>query len=298
LSLFIAQSKGFLKPSTPIWLYFHENQLTYPFSELDRDKALGYDNHYAFINLTSALLADRLIFNSKFHRDSFLTAIPGFLDQFPQPKLTIPIGKLFDKSHVIYPGFDSSVIARTRPVENKIPIILWNHRWEYDKDPETFFEVLSTLSAEGYQFNLAVLGQQFSNSPTIFDKAHSQLKQHLVQWGFVKDRNEYYDWLTRADIVISTSNQDFFGISVVEAIAAGCYPLLPNRLAFPEHIPDHLHSTHLYNNKSELYSKLRSGLHHWPRLQTNTKDLVRHVLQYTAPYQASSYGLLLDQIKM
>ncbi|NND33615.1 MAG: DUF3524 domain-containing protein, partial [Saprospiraceae bacterium] len=110
LSLFIAQCKGFLKPSAPIWLYFHENQLTYPFSELDRDKALGYDNHYAFINLTSALLADRLIFNSKFHRDSFLTAIPGFLDQFPRPKLTIPISKLFDKSHVIYPGFDSSVI--------------------------------------------------------------------------------------------------------------------------------------------------------------------------------------------
>ena len=33
---------------------------------------------------------------------------------------------------------------------------------------------------------------------------------------------------------MSSANHEFFGIGIVEAIAAGAYPLLPNRLAYPE----------------------------------------------------------------
>ena len=35
-------------------------------------------------------------------------------------------------------------------------------------------------------------------------------------------------------MIVSTADHEFFGISVVEAIAAGAYPLLPRRLAYPE----------------------------------------------------------------
>jgi len=40
----------------PFVIYFHENQLTYPWSETDRDVAAGRDNHYGFINYSSALV--------------------------------------------------------------------------------------------------------------------------------------------------------------------------------------------------------------------------------------------------
>ena len=35
-------------------------------------------------------------------------------------------------------------------------------------------------------------------------------------------------------MIVSTAGHEFFGISVVEGISAGAYPVLPKRLAYPE----------------------------------------------------------------
>ncbi|MHC4113503.1 MAG: glycosyltransferase, partial [Planctomycetota bacterium] len=45
---------------------------------------------------------------------------------------------------------------------------------------------------------------------------------------------EYETALKEADVFVSTANHEFFGISAVEAGLAGAYPILPNRLAYPE----------------------------------------------------------------
>ena len=50
--------------SLPTAIYFHENQLTYPWSPEDRDLILRRDKHYGFINYTSALAANAVLFNS------------------------------------------------------------------------------------------------------------------------------------------------------------------------------------------------------------------------------------------
>ena len=36
--------------------------------------------------------------------------------------------------------------------------------------------------------------------------------------------------------MLSTAHQEFFGIAVVEAIAAGAHPVLPDRLVYPERV--------------------------------------------------------------
>ena len=67
----------------PIVTFFHENQLTYPWSTQDRDVAKQRDHHYGFINYTTALKSDLIMYNSKFHKDSFIGALRTFLKQFP-----------------------------------------------------------------------------------------------------------------------------------------------------------------------------------------------------------------------
>ena len=54
-------------------------------------------------------------------------------------------------------------------------MILWNHRWEYDKDPETFFRAVRTLADEGLDFGLLLLGRSHRSQPDEFLEARQQL---------------------------------------------------------------------------------------------------------------------------
>ncbi|MCP4709148.1 MAG: glycosyltransferase family 4 protein [Planctomycetes bacterium] len=64
--------------------------------------------------------------------------------------------------------------------------------------------------------------------------------------------------MARSDIVVSTARHEFYGLSVLEAAAARCYPLLPNRLSYPELIPTSIHGQILYDTPEELGRKLTS----------------------------------------
>jgi len=111
---------------------------------------------------------------------------------------------------------------------------LWAARWEHDKNPEDFFAAIKILKQKGIEFRLNVVGEQFKDSPDIFNTAKIDLADHIDRWGFQTNRNEYINALTESDVIVSTANHEFFGISVIEAIAAGAYPLLPKRLSYPQ----------------------------------------------------------------
>lgn len=248
----------------PVALYFHENQITYPWSPDDEDVKLGRDNQYGFINYTSALAADRVFFNSHFHRNSFLEALPGFLKQFPDFRGLENIGAIEAKSEVLPLGmdlraFDEHAIGKAE----QAPVLLWNHRWEYDKGPELFFKALFRLKEEGVEFRLIVLGEAFGKYPPIFDEAKERLSEELLHFGYAPDFSTYARLLWQADILPVTSRQDFFGGSVVEAIYCGCYPLLPNRLAYPEHLPEAIHSAHFYEEEKDFFPALKHLLQTW-----------------------------------
>jgi len=241
----------------PKIVYCHENQLTYPL----QDESLR-DYHFAFTNITTCLAADRVLFNSRYHRETFLEAIPSFLKRMPDHRPEKVVERIAARSEVLYPGVDMTAIdaARTarRPGREGPLTILWNHRWEYDKAPETFFHALFALADEDADFRVCVLGERFRDSPAIFSKAQERLRRRIVQFGFARDRREYADWLARCDVAVSTAIHEFFGVAMIEAMAAGCCPLLPDRLTYPELLPETHHATHLYANERDLLDRLRA----------------------------------------
>ena len=254
----LATLKG-LRPdlaALPCVCYFHENQLCYPWSPQDEDVVLARDHRYSWINYTSALAADALWFNSNYHKASWNKALPDFLRQFPEgSKLPLPQAA---QAVLALPLEGIETLAKAARVRNPgPPIILWNHRWEYDKGPDEFFAILGQLKTEGYAFRLLVVGESYGRQPPVFAKAKADFASEIVHWGYVADATAYRHWLLQADIALVTSRHDFFGISVVEAIAAGAIPVLPEGLSYQEHLAPKAWQAARYIDRDACLKKMR-----------------------------------------
>ncbi len=239
----------------PVILYFHESQLSYPLPEGEK-----MDYQFGFTDITSALTADAIIFNSQFHSDQFFKELPRFIRKMPEFLPKWAVDKIKQKSNVIHPGADLNHLNNTEPKQNKKPRILWNHRWEFDKNPELFFDVIDSVDKKGADFDLILLGENFQSVPTPFITARKRYRERILAYGYAESREEYYSWLQSADITISTAIQENFGLSVVEAVSAGAFPLLPDRLSYPEVVPESFHSKHIYSSRDNLEERLLSLL--------------------------------------
>ena len=233
--------------AVPKAVYFHENQLTYPvIHETERDYQFG------FTNITTCLAADRVFFNSDFHRTEFLAAAADLLRRMPD---FVPEGiaeTIAERAVTLPLGCDLRSLDVEAPPREGPALILWNHRWEYDKNPEDFFAVLCDLADDGVPFRVAVAGEQFRSQPLIFDVARRRLGDRIDHFGYLESREDYARLLHRADIAISTAHHEFFGIAAIEALYCNCYPLLPHKLTYPELLPPEHHARHLYREPRDL----------------------------------------------
>ncbi len=236
----------------PLLVYFHENQITYPIAPGEK-----MDYQFGFTDITTAITADRVIFNSKTHLNAFVTELPDFIKKMPEYEPKWVMAEIKKKAGSIYPGCQFPVGGQVLSHDKSLPpLIIWNHRWEHDKNPEQFFDVLDTIKNRNIDFRLALLGQKFTIIPKCFILAKEHFKDHIVQYGYVDSKEEYQQWLKNGAIIISTASQENFGIAVVEAIRYGCIPLLPNRLSYPEIIPKAFHNDFLYSSTENLIDKL------------------------------------------
>jgi glycosyltransferase involved in cell wall biosynthesis len=282
----------------PVILYMHENQLTYPLPEDPRQGAMRRqlgerDMHYAFINLTSMLSADIVLFNSKFHHREFLRALPNFLKHFPDFNEMKVLDSLEEKSQVVPVGIDLRSLDASQSTgdSDKPPMILWNHRWEYDKDPSRFFDALYKIDDLQIPFRLALCGRNYRRVPSEFEIALERLSSHIIHSGFA-DEELYGQLLWEASVVVSTARHEFFGVSAVEAIYCNSFPILPNALSYPELIPSDLHPYCLYNSDDELVALLSRVL-----LQPESvKDMKCRLSHEVSKYEWAEIAHLYDDV--
>ena len=243
----------------PVVLYMHENQLTYP---LPAERKL--DLTWPWLNYTAALSADMVLFNSNFHREEFLRALPSLSRRFHDFHETELVDQIAAKSHVCFPGIDlrrfDATIALTSPGTEQAPLVVWNSRWDYDKQPTLFLQAMEAVMQAGVPVRLAMLGEYVDPHHTVFAEFRQRLAPITEHWGFVADAQSYQRYLVQADVVVSAAIQEFFGIAVLEAAYCGAVPLLPRRLAYPELVPPAWHEWCLYERDELLVPALRAAL--------------------------------------
>lgn len=265
----------------PTVLYFHENQFAYPVR-----KASSNIINSQLVSVYSSLCADRVLFNSSYNRQSYLDGgnelfrkmpdgvpenamadVEGISEVLPVPILPAPVRL----------AADSNNRSSDRVLE-----IVWNHRWEYDKQPEVFFAAMELLQCHGVDFVLHVMGQSFREIPPCFSQAKDTFGERIVTWGY-QPRAAYLTVLQKADIVVSCAAHDFQGLGMLEAISHGCVPVAPARVAYVEYVPGALLYQCEAGDSSEptvVYEKIASLLQgEWPSAPDVTYYYAENLLE-------------------
>lgn len=143
---------------------------------------------------------------------SFLTNIPSIMKLLPdnRPKnLQLDIEK---KCMVLY--FPINLSRNIIKRDNSIIRIVWPHRWEFDKNPEDFIQVLLKLKENGYNFKVSLLGQGYKDAPDIIENAKEKLFNEIIHFGYVESKDDYLNILSQSHIAVSTAKHEFFGVSM------------------------------------------------------------------------------------
>ncbi len=214
----------------PTLVYCHENQFAYPQGRQQPGRVESM-----MVNLYTLLAADRVVFNSGWNRASCLDGVQGLLNKMPDAVPPGVAAHIAEKSVVLPVPLEAEWFTAGGTVASDQPLtIVWNHRWEYDKAPERLFSALLQLQQAGVDFRVHVLGQQFRDQPPVFADMHPRLGAHISSWGMVQKQADYRRILQRSHVVLSTALHEFQGLAVQEAVACGCVPLVPDRLAYPD----------------------------------------------------------------
>ncbi len=226
----------------PTVLYFHENQFDYP--QGGRTHGLL---EAQMVSLYASLAANRIVFNSAYNQNSFLDGCEALLNKLPDRVPTGVVASLRARSQVLavplrqdFSAVDEGIGCWRSKQENypARPLrLLWVGRFEYDKGGDALLLCLRTLERLEFSYELALVGQQFRNSPSAFTRIEREFSHRLVQFGYIESRDAYWQTLAAADIVLSTALHEFQGLAVLEAVAASCLPAVPDRLVYPEILP-------------------------------------------------------------
>ena len=271
-------------------LYMHENQITYP-----PPPGANTDHSYGFTNWLSAVAADLVLFNSAYHLEEFYSVLPGLLGSLPDFPHSETIPAVRARSEVLPVGIDLGRIAE-RGGPGDRPIVLWNQRWEYDKNPAAFFHAIYRLMDEGLDFDVILAGENFRNTPEEFVDAEQRLGRRLVHKGYLPT-DGYFELLSRSDIVVSTAHHEFFGVAVVEAVAAGAFPVLPDRLSYPGLIPSEYHEHCLYGDDAGLIDRLRWALTHRSEVSALAAKLATYMSRFGWTTIANRYDSRFSQLE-
>lgn len=228
----------------PWRIYFHENQFAYPVD------AKHDHTEPKMVSLYNALCAEKILFNTRYNRDSFLDGLVKFLKKMPDEVPANTIDIIENKSDILAVPVNIDDLAPIPSRQNVLtePVLLWNHRWEYDKGPLQLLNVLTELKQRGFKFKLNLLGQQFRNKPDELIKIQDRFKNEILNKGYIESAEQYHAVVKSSDFVLSTALHDFQGLAILEAVALGCVPVVPERLSYSELFPERYRYASCYSD--------------------------------------------------
>ena len=279
----------------PHILYMHENQASYPVSEAVDRRTIDRDSHLAFTNLASIEGSDKVLWNSIYNQQSFIEEMGIMMRRAPE---SIGDGwqrRLEEKSVTAWPPVEIDDLVGEQVLHNSEDVsypalaqgarkrvrVAWPRRWEHDKGCDELLRRIEThRDDEEFDFQWVILGERYQRMPAamhvILDQ-HADVLDHSPEYA---TRASYLQKLSTCDWVTSTALHEFFGIAVVESLLSGCLPWLPDRLSYPELLPQGCIDYTPWNmpiNHDEVRESIRQHLN--PAIAQNSVALIDQMIE-------------------
>jgi len=267
-----------------IVVYQHESQLLYPRSPHQSKEPA--DEAGSMAEWRSMVASDEVWFNSAFHRNAYLNAAKvRFTSIATTPGHEHLIDGIAAKASVLPVAVEMADIV-ARPLSPTVePLVLFNQRWDDDKRPGAVMAALDDVARSGAAFRVALAGPRSEHARR--PRLGAALSARVVH-DESADRSVYAQLLHAADVVVSDAVHEFFGVSIVEAIAAGCVPILPARQNYPNLVaglPRFLHHGH------DLVPRLRATL---DSLSAPTAELTTELAKIMLLARSHEASLVID----
>ena len=255
------------------------------------------DEDMSYRNWTSMVAADHVFVNSAFHRDALFGALPEVLGRPPDHRHDHLLDEVRARASLLPVGVDVAAVRPGRDVvdDDGPPILLWSHRWDNDKAAELFLRALRRLDREGMDFRVAMVGANARADPRQLVEAEEHFGERVVHAGHLP-RADYVDLLGRSSVVVSTAVHEFFGVAMVEAMAAGAVPLLPDTLSYPEIVPPRYHDAVLYGAYGDMVRRLHDVLDDLPGSRAAVDGLAPSMDRFDWSVLGPAYDAALHQV--
>lgn len=166
---------------------------------------------------------------------------------------------------VIYPPFASSIAAIGSDINKNASenLVVTTSRFEYNKLLERIPQIAAQTNSS---IKFVVIGR-LTNQEVLISL------QRLTKKLGVADRVKFYpnasveqkiELLKRAKIYLHTMVGEHFGISIVEAMALGCLPIVHDSGGMREFVPQQ----YRYNNLKEAATKIENEINGWSSART------------------------------
>lgn len=124
--------------------------------------------------------------------------------------------KIEPKCSVIYFPINFEKIPKREPKINADtgPLhLVWPHRWEHDKNYQLLADVLIEMHNRNVDYRVSIIGENFTTNPKCFDQLKDIIESKIINFGYLS-KEDYFKCILNADVVISTANHEFFGVSM------------------------------------------------------------------------------------
>ncbi|MBV8780431.1 MAG: DUF3524 domain-containing protein [Phycisphaerae bacterium] len=252
----------------PSVVYFHSNQLP-------PTDAMG-QSPLDLINLNSAAAANEIWFNSKFHLAQFMARATSLVSRHPELATRNPLPDLRAKTKIFPPPIDLTAVhaamsqnGNTRDSHN----ILIDLR---EVDVEFLNEALGILTRRGENFQLLTIGEVRGLSEEFprlnIDDGHDESRQAAA--------------MAISGVYVSAHQNMFADYQAIRAVAAGCWPVVPDDGCYAEMLPVSIHDTCMYEwSPDALADRIQDVFYREtdPESETDVQSQVQALLKNFSP---------------